>query len=628
MTEINEPSGPRELVATEPEPAAQFQPRRAWLAMSALCLGFFMILLVTTIVNIAIPRMLVELGTSLENIIWVNSIYLLALAVPLLVTGRLGDRYGPKRVFVAGLALFTVASLACGLSASVEPLIMARAGQGLGAAAMMPQTMAFVYHLFPRGRRGPAMGAWGGTAGVATVSGPLLGGVLVESLGWQWIFFVNVPVGLAALALTLVVVPDWQPGHSRQYDPLGIALFCVGLAAVIFGLQEGERYRWGTVIGPVTVWWLLVIGVVLLALFLLWQRRIRREPLLPLQLFGYRSFSQSIIANAALGFALIGAVLPLMLYLQTVQGYSALMAGLISAPLAFSSGVMSVFVGRIAERMDGRKLGAAGFCAYSAGLGLLAWIIEVDTAPGMLVAPLILAGLGMGATFAPLATLGTLSLPPPLVGSGSGVFNTLRQVGGALGSAAVGVLLQARLASGLRDGVAARAGEVPAEYREAFVDQVTRSGSASSTAGAGTTAGQLPADIPAEPAEQIRALAEAVYLHAFTGAVRWAILLPSVVLLIGVVACATMPRPGAAHARLRRFPGLGRHQPRRDITICEPVDPNACSGHDHPSSVRDVSPTACKGADDATADMDSPDGNGRAGARRLWRRRRRRRHRR
>ncbi|AYY15302.1 DHA2 family efflux MFS transporter permease subunit [Actinobacteria bacterium YIM 96077] len=526
-------------------PDEEFQPRRAWLALSALCLGFFMILLVTTIVNIAIPRMLVALQTNLENMIWVNSVYLLALAVPLLVTGRLGDRYGPKRVFLTGLALFTASSFACGLATSVEPLIAARAGQGLGAAAMMPQTMAFVYHLFPPGRRGVAMGAWGGTAGVATVSGPLLGGLLVDSLGWQWIFYVNVPVGLVAIAMTVRLVPDWQPRHSRRFDPLGIALFTVGLAAVIFGLQEGERFEWGSVAGPITVWWLLGGGLVLLVAFVMWQRRTHREPLLPLRLFEFRSYSLSILANWTLGFALIGAVLPLMLYLQTVRGYPALLAGLIAAPMAFASGVMSVFIGRIAERVDGRMLGAAGFTGYSAGLALLAWVIRADSSPWTLVLPLTLAGLGMGAIFAPLATLGTLSLPPPLVGSGSGLFNTLRQVGGVVGSAAVGVLLQARLATEVRREAIARAGELPVEYREQFVDQI--SGGVTRAGGAADAAARLEFDLPesapADIAEHARAAAEAAFVHGFTDAVRSAILMPAIVLIGGVFACLTMPRP-------------------------------------------------------------------------------------
>ncbi|HWO60218.1 MAG TPA: MFS transporter, partial [Umezawaea sp.] len=206
-----------------------------WAALSALCIGFFMILLDTTIVNVAIPSMIKELDAGLNEIIWVNSVYLLTYAVPLLLTGRLGDRFGPKRLFMVGLVVFVGSSLWCGLSGSVEMLIVARGVQGLGAAMMTPQTMAFITHLFPPAKRGGPMGMWGAVAGVATVTGPLLGGVLVDNLGWEWIFFVNVPVGVVALVMTAVLVPDWKPGTSHSFDPLGIALCCVGLTLVVFG---------------------------------------------------------------------------------------------------------------------------------------------------------------------------------------------------------------------------------------------------------------------------------------------------------------------------------------------------------------------------------------------------------
>ncbi|HEY6739037.1 MAG TPA: DHA2 family efflux MFS transporter permease subunit [Actinopolymorphaceae bacterium] len=478
------------MTATDQESATRSV--RPWPALFSLCLGFFMILLDTTIVNIAIPSMIEALRTGLEDIIWVNSIYLLTFAVPLLLTGRLGDRFGPKRIFLVGLVLFTGSSLACGIATSVEPLIVARAVQGLGAAAMTPQSMAFIYHLFPPGRRGSAMGVWGAVAGLATVSGPLLGGVLVEGLGWEWIFFVNVPIGLLALVMVVRLVPDWRPRHSHRFDPLGITLFCVGLGAAVFGLQEGERFDWGVVAGPVTIVGLLVGGLVLLVAFVVWQRFNRVEPLLPLELYGHRNYALSTVATAALGFALIGTVLPLMLYLQTVRGYTALQAGLISASMAFASGATSATVGRIAERVDGRRLAASGLLGYSAGLALLAWAMIPDAPLWKLVAPLVIGGVGMGAVFAPLATLGTLGLPPPLVGAGSGLFNTFRQVGSVIGSAAVGVFLQWRIAVELPAGGA-----------------------------------------PGQPG----------FASGFTAATRLSLVLPAAVLLIGVAACLSMRRP-------------------------------------------------------------------------------------
>lgn len=525
---------------------------RPWLALVALCSGFFMILLDTTIVNIAIPQMLADLRTGLADIIWVNSVYLLTYAVPLLLTGRLGDRFGPKRVFLAGLFLFTVSSLMCGLSSTVEPLIAARAVQGLGAAAMMPQTMAFVYFLFPAGRRGAAMGLWGATAGLATVSGPLLGGLIVDALDWEWIFFVNVPIGVAGILMVLRLVPDWQPRHSHRFDPLGILLFCLGLAAVVFGVQEGQRYEWGEVAGPVTVNRLIALGVLLLVLFVLWQRRIRTEPLLPLQVFGFRSYSLSSLATASLGFALIGTVLPLMLYLQIARGFSALEAGLVAAPLAFSSGVTSALVGRIAERVDGRRLAAAGLVGYAAGTVVLALVLEPATPIWAIALPLLFAGTGMGAVFAPLTTLGTLGLPPHLVGAGSGLFNTFRQIGGVLGSACVGVVLQARLAAEVEDRARTASRALPPEFRDRFVEFLTHRTGATELGGGG---GGItpPANLTAEEAERFQAAAWDVLAQSLSSAATVSLLLPACVLLVGVAACLLMPPP-------RRHPPGGREQ--------------------------------------------------------------------
>ncbi|MDX8142828.1 MFS transporter [Lentzea sp. BCCO 10_0061] len=203
-----------------------------------------MTLLDTTIVNVALQSMITDLNASLNDVIWVVSAYLLAFAVPLLLTGRLGDRYGPKRLYGIGLTLFLLASLACGLATSADALITARVFQGLGAAAMTPQTMAFITHLFPPARRGAALGMWGSVAGLATVSGPLLGGVLVTHLGWEWIFFVNLPIGVVALALLFVWVPDLRPNRAPRFDVLGVVLCCLGLGLLVFGIQNGEHYQW------------------------------------------------------------------------------------------------------------------------------------------------------------------------------------------------------------------------------------------------------------------------------------------------------------------------------------------------------------------------------------------------
>ncbi|WP_295103428.1 MFS transporter, partial [uncultured Microbacterium sp.] len=212
-----------------------------------------MILVDTTIVSVANPAIKAALDpttNNLDNVVWVTSAYLLAYAVPLLITGRLGDRFGPKNIYLIGLAIFTLASLWCGLSNSLEMLIAARAVQGLGAAFMTPQTMAVITRTFPPERRGAAMGLWGATAGVATLVGPLVGGLLVDGFGWEWIFFVNIPVGIVAFVLAWRLVPKLQTSAHR-FDILGVILSAVALFLIVFGLQEGEKFDWGVIWGPI-----------------------------------------------------------------------------------------------------------------------------------------------------------------------------------------------------------------------------------------------------------------------------------------------------------------------------------------------------------------------------------------
>ncbi|HVV13161.1 MFS transporter [Amycolatopsis sp.] len=420
-----------------------------WAALSALCLGFFMILLDTTIVSIAIPGMVRGLDTSLNSVVWVLSVYLLTYAVPMLFTSRLGDRFGPKRVFLAGLFVFTAASLWCGLSGTAEMLIAARAVQGLGAALMTPQTLAFITHLFPPAKRGPAMGLWGGVAGLATIAGPLLGGVLVDSLGWEWIFFVNVPVGVLAIALTLLLVPDWQPKQSHSFDIPGILLSAAGMFLLVFGIQNGQQYDWGRAWGPITVFEIIGAGVVLLVLFLVWQRFNTREPLLPLRVFNNRNFSAGSVTATAIGFAMTGMFVPLVVYIQDVLGMSPSKAGLLTAPMSLLSGIIAPFIGRLSDRVNAKYLVMFGFTALAAGLIIITVQAESTTDPWALVPALLVCGLGTGCVFAPMSNVTMSSVDRSLAGAASGIFNTARQVGGVLGSAAIGVLLQARITANM-----------------------------------------------------------------------------------------------------------------------------------------------------------------------------------
>ncbi|MBM7859494.1 EmrB/QacA subfamily drug resistance transporter [Lentzea nigeriaca] len=399
-----------------------------------------------TIVNVAMPAMINGLHASLNDIIWVNSAYLLAFAVPLLLTGRLGDRFGPKRIYLAGLTVFVLASLTCGLAGDAEVLNAARAVQGLGAAAMTPQTMAFITHLFPADRRGAALGVWGSVAGFATVSGPLLGGVLVTQLGWEWIFFVNIPIGVLALTLVLRWVPDWQPRRSHRFDVLGVVLCCLGLGLAVFGIQNGEHYDWGRVVGPIKIGHIIVAGVVILVEFVIWQMARRNtEPLLPLRIFRNHNFSLGNVANVMIGFSVTGLFVPLVLFVQTVPKLSAFEAGMLTAPTSLVSGVVAFFAGRWSNGPGAKYLPITGFALLGLGIGVMT--MQLGGSPWVLLPALVVVGAGMGMVYSPLTNIATKTLDPQLMGAGAGIYNTSRQFGGVLGSAGTGAVLQIVLAA-------------------------------------------------------------------------------------------------------------------------------------------------------------------------------------
>src|ERR1700694_4000527 len=261
-----------------------------WATVMVVCLGFFMIMLDTTIVYVATPSMLTGLHASIDEVLWVFNGYLLAYAVLLITAGRLGDVFGPRNLFAVGLVVFTVASAACGLSHDAAQLIAARVVQGIGGALLAPQSLTILTAPFPAARRGAALGIWGAVVGLSTVAGPTLGGLIVTYLDWPWIFFLNVPVGIVAVVATLLIVPDLRPGTSHSFDVIGTLLASVGLFLLVFGLIEGQKYSWGTVGGPITIPAILVAGGVVLAVFLVWEA-FQEEPLVPLRLFRNRDFS-------------------------------------------------------------------------------------------------------------------------------------------------------------------------------------------------------------------------------------------------------------------------------------------------------------------------------------------------
>ncbi|HEX5188824.1 MAG TPA: MFS transporter, partial [Streptosporangiaceae bacterium] len=263
-----------------------------WVVLIVMSLGFFMTLLDLTIVNIAIPDMISRLNATLDGVLWVINAYALVLAVLLITAGRLGDLLGQRRLFIIGVVVFTLASAACGFSPAVGWLIAFRAIQGVGAALLLPQTLAILTTVFPPERRGAAFGIWGAVAGVATIAGPTLGGLLVSAFDWRYIFFINLPIGAAVIVMSVFLIPDIKVGARHRLDVPGVLLATAGLLAICYGLVEGQKYNWGQITSFISIPLVIVAGVVLLAVFLLVQARTQnKEPLVPFALFHDRNFS-------------------------------------------------------------------------------------------------------------------------------------------------------------------------------------------------------------------------------------------------------------------------------------------------------------------------------------------------
>ena len=412
-----------------------------WRALWAMMVGFFMILVDATIVSVANPSIMDKLGAGYDAVIWVTSAYLLGFAVPLLLAGRLGDRYGPKNLYLVGLLVFTGASLWCGLSGTIGMLIAARVVQGIGAALLTPQTLSTITRIFPAERRGVAMSVWGATAGVATLVGPLAGGLLVDGLGWQWIFFVNVPIGIIGLGLAYLWVPD-LPTEKHGFDLIGVLLSGVGMFMVVFALQEGESHDWAP-----WIWGTLAGGVGFMAAFVFWQQANRDEPLVPLSMFRDRDFSLSALGVATIGFVVTGMILPVMFYAQAVCGLSPTRAAVLTAPMAVASGVLAPWVGRLVDRYHPRPIVGFGFSLLAIALTWLSVEMTPTTPIWRIVLPLTAVGAGMAFIWSPLAATATRNLAADVAGAGSGVYNATRQVGSVLGSAGMAAFMTTRISA-------------------------------------------------------------------------------------------------------------------------------------------------------------------------------------
>jgi len=536
---------------TEVETEAIRSSSRRWYVLAVLAAGLFMLLLDGTIVNIAIPSIMTDLGARFSEIEWVMNSYLLVFAVSLITMGRLGDIYGRRRLFLLGISVFTAASLACGLAPSAGWLIGFRAVQGLGGSMMMPATLSIISHVFPANERGTAMGIWGAVVGIATALGPTLGGLIVDGVSVQWlfggaswpfIFLINVPIGVAVIVLAVKIIPEsTDPLSSRHIDFLGVAVLSAALFCLTFALIEGQKLGWTS---P-TILGLFAGAAVGIGVFILVERRVR-EPLMQLSLFRSRTFSAANITGAILSFGMMGIFFLLPLFLQAIMGFSAVKAGLIMTPLSAMVVVGAPFSGWLSDRIGSRWLIFCGMLLAAGGFMLMRTPMRLDTDWPSFVAPFMVTGLGIGLVMAPMTSAVMASAPPEKAGAASGVLSTMRQMGSVLGIAVMGAVLQNRAVSYIESAASEKlesAPFIPAGVRQQIIDTLGSSVSNMSelrSAGglSGMPAGMedMLAQAPPEAAGFFQELfGRELLLGEFAHAMRTTVLVAVFVLLAGAM---------------------------------------------------------------------------------------------
>jgi EmrB/QacA subfamily drug resistance transporter len=391
--------------------------------------GLFMTVLDNLVVNVALPSIHRELGSSIQALEWTVNAYVLSYAVFLLTGAALGDRFGRKRMFTAGIALFTLSSAAAALAPTTGMLIAARAAQGLGAAIVTPLTLTLLADAFPPQRRGVAIGVWSAISGIAVALGPLVGGAVVQIASWHYIFWINVPVGAVLIPLSLTRLNE-SHGASRRLDLPGLGLVSSGLFGIVFGLVRSQSLGWGSmqVLAP------LAIGAALVIAFVAYELR-TTDPMLPMRFFTKRSFAVTNAVSLAMYFGMFGSIFFLSQYLQNVLHNTPLQAGVKLLVWTGASMVVSPLAGFFSERYGSRTFMAAGLTLQAIALGWMATLASVHQSYASMIAPFILAGSGMALVFAPSANAVLSSVRTDEAGQASGATNAIRELGGVLGIA-------------------------------------------------------------------------------------------------------------------------------------------------------------------------------------------------
>jgi EmrB/QacA subfamily drug resistance transporter len=416
-------------------PGSQQRPALGW-ALALTSVAFFMVALDALVVITALPAIGRDLSGGMTTLEWTVNAYTVTFAAGIITAAALGDRLGRRRVYVAGLLLFTLASAACALAPSAGLLVAARAVQGLGAATVMPLSLTILTTAFPAERRGAIVGIWGGIAGIAVASGPLIGGAVTEGMDWHWIFWVNVPIGLAAAALSVIRLPESR-GPATRLDLPAVVLVSGGATGILWALVRASDAGWGSV----EIITALSVGIALIVGFVAWERR-APEPMLPLRLFRSRAFSAANAATFLMSAALIGAVFLASQYFQA-RGISPLGTGLRFLPWTGAPLIVAPLAGALSDRIGQRPVLVTGLLLQAAGLLWWGLAVTPDSSYLSLVAPLVVAGVGVSMALPANATAALSSVPPADLGKASGANGTLRQFGGAFGIATASAVFAA-----------------------------------------------------------------------------------------------------------------------------------------------------------------------------------------
>ncbi len=414
---------------TTPPGAHTASPRSRGWTLAIVSIGLFMVVLDNLVVNVALPSIHRDLGGSIQALEWTVSAYVLAYAVLLLTGAALGDRFGRKRMFIAGIALFTLSSAAGALAPSTALLIAARASQGVGAAIVTPLTLTLIADAFPAEKRGIALGVWSGISGIAVALGPLVGGAVIQAGSWHWIFWINVPIGLVLVPLSWRRLAE-SYGASRRLDLPGVALASSGLFGIVFGLVRSQSQGWGSAEVVIA----LAAGVVLVAAFILYERH-ALEPMLPLGFFADRGFAVTNVVSMAMYFGMFGSIFFLSQFLQNVLHNTPLHAGEKLLVWTGATMIVSPLAGIFSERYGSRLFMVAGLGLQATALGWLASLTAVNQSYASMIVPFILAGAGMALVFAPAANAVLASVRADQAGQASGAATAIRELGGVLGIA-------------------------------------------------------------------------------------------------------------------------------------------------------------------------------------------------